>query len=506
MFDELLGDQISQSLGEVARTGTDGFDIDREHPHYIARKHTWRQYRDLYAGGKHFKHHATSYLIRRQREPGDVYAERLARVFYENYAGSIVDWYAATVFRQEPVLTFAGKSEAGRKFFAGFVEDTDRKGTPLADFLRRQFIDSLVTGASYALVDFPRLDRKPENRAEEEALGASRAYLVEYSAEELINWSRDELGNYEWVVLRTSAIKKDRVEDAEWREERRWAYYDKQSFRIYVQENAGGEAGPVKLVAQGTHGLAKQNQVPLFELRIPEGLWMLNRAGSLQLEHFNKSNALAWALTMGLFAMPVVYSEREWSQMVGESYYIQLGPDDRFGWTEPEGKVYQIAADNLTRLQEEIYRVCYLSQAGGSLDRGGNQSGLSKQLDFAITQEVLGAYGDAVKDQARRVLKAINTAREDGLEISVTGMDEFDIADFTSDVADAKDLLGLGIESPTLRKEISKRLALKYLADAPQDVKDKIAAEIEQGPQEKGPGATGQRPGTEPSGENNGNA
>ena len=120
---------------------------------------------------------------------------------------------------------------------------------------------------------------------------------------------------------------------------------------------------------------------------------MLNRAGSLQLEHFNKSNALCWALTMGLFAMPVVYSEREWSQMVGESYYIQLGPEDRFGWTEPEGKVYQIAADNLARLQEEIYRVCYLTQAGGSLDGASRQSGLSKQLDFSITQEVLRATG-----------------------------------------------------------------------------------------------------------------
>jgi hypothetical protein len=428
-------------------------------------------------------------------------------VFYENYIGSIVDWYAATVFRTEPVLTFGGTNEPAQKFFSAFVEDTDRKGTPLADFFRRQFIDALISGASYVLVDFPRLDRKPENRAEEEALGASRAYLVEYSAEDLINWSRDDLGNYEWVVLRTSAIKKDRVEDADWREERRWVYYDKQSYRIYVQEGflnapaaAGGEAGAIKLVAQGTHGLAKQNQVPLFGLRIPEGLWMLNRAGSLQLEHFNKSNALAWALTMGLFAMPVVYSEREWSQMVGESYYIQLGPEDRFGWTEPEGKVYQIAADNLTRLQEEIYRVCYLAQAGGSLDRGSNQSGLSKQLDFAITEEVLRAYGDAVKDQMRRVLKAINTAREDGLEISVTGMDEFDIDDFTSEIADAKELLGLGIGSPTMRKEISKRLALLYLADAPQDVKDKIAAEIE-----ANAGVRGQASGDPAGGENKGN-
>ncbi len=30
------------------------------------------------------------------------------------------------------------------------------------------------------------------------------------------------------------------------------------------------------------------------------------------------------------------------------------------------GNVYQIAADNLTRLQEEIYRVCYVSHAGGA--------------------------------------------------------------------------------------------------------------------------------------------
>jgi hypothetical protein len=230
---------------------------------------------------------------------------------------------------------------------------------------------------------------------------------------------------------------------------------------------------------EGTHGLAKLDRVPLFELRITEGLWMLNRAGLLQLEHFNKSNALSWSLTMGLFAMPVVYSEREWSQMVGESYYIQLGPNDRFGWTEPEGKVYQIAADNLTRLQEEIYRVCYLAQAGGSLDKRSGQAGLSKQLDFSITQEVLRAYGDGVKDQVRRVLKAIEEARKDGLDISVTGMYEFDIADFSIELSDAQQLLALGVDSPTLKKEVFKKLALKYLADARQDVKDRIVAEIE---------------------------
>ena len=84
-----------------------------------------------------------------------------------------------------------------------------------------------------------------------------------------------------------------------------------------------------------------------------------------------------------------------------------------------------------------------------------------------------------MKDQVRRVLKAIDAAREDGLAIGVTGLDEFDITDFAIEVDDAQKLLALGAESITLKKEVQKRLALKYLADARQDVKDRIVADIE---------------------------
>ena len=216
-------------------------------------------------------------------------------------------------------------------------------------------------------------------------------------------------------------------------------------------------------------------------MKVSEGLWLTNKAALLQLEHFNKSNALSWALTMGLFATPVIYSDREWNQIVGESYYIQMGPQDRFGWTEPEGKVYQIAADNLEKLKDEIYRVCYLlTQAGGS-SGSAHQSALSKQLDFATTEEVLRAYGDMVKDAMRQVLGAIAEARQDGVAIGVGGLDEFDIDDFSGDLEDAKNLLALGIQSPTLTKQVFKNIALKYLNDARPEIKNKVAEEIERG-------------------------
>lgn len=456
------------------------FDIDREHPEYAAKTSMWRRYRDLYVGGEQMRKAGADYLTQRNKEPMAVYAERLSHIYYENYIGSIIDWYAATLFRREPMLHIDGAEESGRRFFATFMDDCDLRGTSLTDFFRGAFVDALVCGSSYMLIDFPRSAWPAGNRAAEDALGTSRAYLAGYAPEDVINWSFDEHGSLEWVVLRSRSLRQPDIESGTGTVETRWAYYDKQRFRIYRRVEAAGQPDSPEIVAEGYHGLARQQRVPLVEVRVGDGLWLMNRAGSLQLEHFNKSNALSWALTMGLFATPVVYSARDFKQVMGESYYIQLGPEDRFGWTEPEGKVYQIAADNLTRLQNEIYRVCYvLNQAGNGV--AISQSGLSKQRDFAVTQEVLRAYGDAVKDSMKRVLRWIAEAREDALSIDVSGLDEFDIGDFSAEIADAVQLLNLGVNSPTLRKQIFKKLALKYLCDVRQDLKDQISAEIEIG-------------------------
>ena len=115
------------------------------------------------------------------------------------------------------------------------------------------------------------------------------------------------------------------------------------------------------------------------------------------------------------------------------------------------------------------------------MSAGGVQSGISKQLDFSITQEVLRAYGDAVKETIKQILRAIESARQDGLLIEVSGLDEFDIGDFGNELDDAKKLLDLGIGSETLKKQLFKKIALKYFCDARQDIKTQIANEIETG-------------------------
>src|SRR5581483_6317061 len=135
------------------------------------------------------------------REPNEIYLERLNRAFYENYIGSIIDWYAATLMRRAPTVTFDGQDRAAKRFYSSLANDCDLKGTALSEFFRQRFVESLVCGSSYVAVDFPRVDGAPRSRAEEDATGRSRAFLVNYSADEVINWNYDQAGGLDWVVI-----------------------------------------------------------------------------------------------------------------------------------------------------------------------------------------------------------------------------------------------------------------------------------------------------------------
>jgi hypothetical protein len=246
-------------------------EIDREHPEFKHQKRMWHTYRDLYRGGQEFQYRAADYLLRRQKEPLDVYGERLQRVFYENYIGSIVDWYASTLFRREPSIQVDSGRASGQKFLAAFAEDCDLRGTKLSSFFRHSLIDALVNGRTHMLLDFPRNSARVANRAEEDAAGLSRAYLVHCQPEDVINWSKDERGDYEWIVLRQTVRRQPRVDSAEIVTETCWHYYDRERYRTFRRVGTDQQPGTIQLIGEGPHALVRQRRVPLFTLQVSEG-------------------------------------------------------------------------------------------------------------------------------------------------------------------------------------------------------------------------------------------
>ncbi len=462
--------------------------LEREHPEYSAQKEMWQRYRDFYAGGELMRLNAQKYLPKRQKEPAEVYYERLSRVFYLNYVGSIIDWYAATLLRTEPMLEIGNGANPQEAFYNHFLDDCDLAGTDFVEFFRKAFLQALIYQQSFVLVDFPRVEPPGggffQTSAEEDALGKSRSYLVNYTPLDIPNWKLDAAGNFDWLVLRSSQRFQPSFDSEEETERDTWTFFDRHGYRKYQLDHEPKKRprprAEVPLVESGRHALSAVGRVPVVTLNVSDGLWLANKAVLLQQEHFNKSNALAWALHMGLFAMPVIYSERDWHQVVGESYYIQLGPGDRFGWTEPEGKVYNIAQTNLDSLKDEIYRVCYLmTQSGGREAQNLGQSGVSKQRDHSVTHEVLRAYGDVLKDAMKNTLRMVAAARQDDLTVDVKGLDQFDIRDLSAELSEAAQMNQLVQSSPTFHKELQKRLALKYLDDSEPGLKNQIVREIE---------------------------
>lgn len=452
-------------------------DAIQPHPEYRAWQTSLEMYRDLYSGGAQMKSKASNYLYRRHREPAEVYQERVTRAFYENYIGSIIDWYASTLFRREPILTVEDTSRRSSRYYFEFFNDCDRNGMGITDFLRKRFIDALIYGKSFMALEFPKRETSFSSRLEEEAFGADRGYLTAIHPTDVINWESADDGRMTRMTVRLAGDDKQSLFGGVKGTSRYLIYTETEYF---IVEDDASQDQRLRLVEQGLHCCAEENRLPVFDITLSDGLWLMNKAAHLQMEHFNKSNSLSWSLGMALYATPVVYSKRDWSTILGESYYIHLDPEDKFGWTEPEGNVYRIAMENLARLQEEIYRTCYLMGQSRSWLSGSSQvSGYSKRADFQITQEVLRAYGDAVKDTLKRLLQTLIRVRKDDLRISVSGLDEFEVGEFSEELDEAEKILNLGLTSKTFRKQAFKKLAFKFLADINETTKEKIAAEIE---------------------------
>ena len=266
-----------------------------------------------------------------------------------------------------------------------------------------------MTGASYVLVDFPRPAQKAGTRG-----GGRRDWGLRgrtwwiMPPEDLINWSLRRAGEFRVGGAADEADQegpggRSGVADGDTVGVLRQA--DVSDLR--AGSRADG-AGAVSWWMKGRMALAKLERVPLFELRIPEGLWMLNRAGLLQLEHFNKSNALAWALTMGLV------------RDAGGLFRSRMEPDGGRELLHPVGAGGQVRVDgaggqSLSDRGGQSDAACRRRFTGSvtwrrredrSTQAGCNRGSASSWI-FRSRRKCCEAYGDAVKDQIRRVLKAI---------------------------------------------------------------------------------------------------
>ena len=166
--------------------------LNQQHQVYSLYADIWEQLELLNAGGIRIALAADRFLMKRPKEAFDVYQERMRRFRYQNILGTVLGWYNAQLFRQNPHIELKrdGKPNTGTPskgngvdawYTDVFLANCDRAGTTLIDAFRQVFYHLSIYGASYVLVDKPHADAPVESRADEKDLGLDAPYLVIYS-------------------------------------------------------------------------------------------------------------------------------------------------------------------------------------------------------------------------------------------------------------------------------------------------------------------------------------
>jgi len=479
--------------------------LDRKHAEWLLMHDVWDSVDLLYEGGVKLKNNGQNFLLKRPKELYDVYQERYRRLTYQNLLGNCVGWYLAKLFAREPQID--GKTKDER--FAQFLQDCDRAGTTFINFTRNLVETMILFRRAFVLTDKPQPGEKPVvTKADEQAMGLDRPYLVAYDPRQVFNWSVDEYGNLEWIVIKTvTASQSGPTEPL--KRSANWYIFDRQNFTHYqyIAPADSIEATPffensdltankdamAKLVDSAPHALASENRVPVRVCELPTSLWFTNRAYLHLLEHLDHKNGYSWKLFMCSHPQLVIKTEREINgQTLSEVGYLKLDPKDEIEWLEPNGSSLKESRDYTESLRQEIYRDFNLQAQGrDSSASAAASSGYSKEVEMAPAIDMLNALGDVVRASQQLVLVDYKAAAGLPVDTPETKPDvngfRFESKPILQDIAIAEALIETGVteKSPTLEKLVDDNIAMSVCDGQNEETKETIRAEIQAAPTRK---------------------
>lgn len=504
--------------------------LKQKHPDYDAD--TWQEILDLYAGGYQLQKRAGMYLPRLAGENELRYQDRLKCAAYIGYLGQIADYFKSSLFSQDLVVTEApdaknpntpgGKSDT--KFYSAFAHNADLAGNPFAAVMRDAFLNAMLLKRALICVDFPKKDAaaKIVSRADEDAIGANRAYVYEMPLCQLINWELDtqldkdgnKRSSYEFAVVYTCDTRQ--ASPAAKR-----GSSIKHRFKVWTRESDGVGAHwwlyekleqpevekftddmAIPLVDDGATSF---DVIPIIPIDVKSGLCLGEKLGLLAKEHWARRSCLVNAENASLLAIPYIKRGPEMSA-IGDAVpsqtqqnphrgsnpvarfqgmgWVEIGQQDELGFAEPAGGCYELTGKELKELKDEMHRIVH--QMAASVDNSSGmmrRSGDSKKQDRGAEAIVLGQYGKDVRDGSKTVYDVVATARKETVVWVVRGLDKFETAERADFVAEAVQLpmIRAAIPSKTFGVEETNRVAMGLASNLPPETQDTILKELQDG-------------------------
>lgn len=472
---------------------------------------------DLYKGGYTMMRKADDYLVRLCGETDERFEERKQLATYQNHFGQIVDQFASDVFAKSLMVTPASDAanpatpgtDTKDEFYTNFAKNADGKGTTFDCVMKDALTTALKHKRAAIMVDAPRSDVVPINRAEEEKQGLGLLYIYELDLLTLIDWEvGDDDDTLLWIMIRKAESKRinplrgrDTINEsftlwgmnegvAEW-------------VRYAVTYEKAKPPKPDDLVPAVDRGSTKFDRIPLFCMELPDGLWVGNKIGPNALEYFRRRSSLVGSENRNLVAIPFFSMGPEVGAPGGEMPsevqqkssrsrgmydklhqmgYIPIGSGDEIGFAEPSGACHAQVATELKEVRDEMFAVNHQMAASvRPTTTALGRSGLSKQKDQEATEKVLASLGTTVRETSVELFDFIAKTRGDNVKWTPHGLDNYETVDRESLLEEAVSMDQVAIPSKTFHILQKTDVANKLTPQATPQERDVMRKEIVEG-------------------------
>lgn len=400
--------------------------------------------RALYHGGRVFRDQLNNFLIKRKIEDKDHshYELRKRRSFYVPYAAGLLDWICAAAFTDGVRLRVVSGSDEAREYYESLNENADGLGTPLTTLSRMGLLSALKYGRAYFFPDFVSAYSQPTKPETKDAR------ITMLDPIQVNDWQMNEDGCLEWVRCQCSEKIRNEAEPWKTATDSRdvWTFFDDENITVYEHTTVAGQRKNsfASLLERRPHGLGR---CPVFDVRAPENIWVLDRVFEVAVALFNREASLTWALDMSAYATLVLkLMNTKINQIVStELAALRIEPGEDAGYIAPPGGIYEPLFKDADRLKGNMYEVVRaLGLNVAAIPQAGRLSGDAVGKIREPMDVLLDSFSQPILEALARLLDALREKRgDDDVEIElVLGSETESVEgdeDGEDDEADASD-------------------------------------------------------------------
>lgn len=465
--------------------------IARRHPEYEENSEHWKFLEDTYEGGRDwFEDNVFRYIKEGDQEFGD----RVKRAYRFNHSREVVDLINKYLFKQ---AIMRNEADAPSSVVA-FWKKATKSGLTIKDQARQISKKTSMVGRVGVVVDNTAPDAPVVSKADEKKAGV-RTYSYIVGPDQLLDYSFDEGGALNWVLIRECARDDADPYTSSGEERDRYRLWTKTDWKLY-EEQTQGRRKVVVLVDENVHNLGV---VPViladniigdenYEAQaLIDDIAYLDRAVA---NYLSNLDAIIQDQTFSQLAMPAQ------NVLPGEDNYTKLlemgtkriflydgeGGAQPF-YLSPDVKQAELIVTVVNKIIGEIYHTVGLAGERTKQDNAvgiDNSSGVAKAYDFERVNALLAAKADSLEVIENKVAYLVALWNGEEAQIKedlVTYPDNFD----TRGLYDEFDIAArlMLIEAPdSIRREQMTMVLDKLFPQLASDLRKKMEAELKDWP------------------------